>query len=246
MRKRTENQRRRFRLFDANGVPRSQLDSFPNSTPCERKPGEMISEDYSRSDNIIKSFNWVLSCLSYLWSRFYNRFIDPFVWMFTGERCAIRLSSREDACHASPLQQQLLSQNNDDHPEHDPEGEQLPGGLLVRFCQRVDAQSASSARKVRRRFCNADLLQGSRSSLWRSLFQRHVTLSLFSHSQLPRQREHLLPPAPRNQRGAAGHRRSEEHAVCRCTLSSRTGMTARTKTTRRCCCSSGATSNPTR
>ena len=68
----------------------------------------MISEDYSRSDNIIKSFNWVLSCLSYLWNGFYNHFIDPFVWLFTGECWALPVPRRKDACHASPLHTLLL------------------------------------------------------------------------------------------------------------------------------------------
>ena len=44
----------------------------------------MIPEGYSRSDNIIKSFNWIFSCLSYVWTHFFNRFIDPVLWVFTG------------------------------------------------------------------------------------------------------------------------------------------------------------------
>ena len=123
MRKRTENQRRSYRLYRDFGVLTSPLVSFPNSTSCKRKPNGMISENYSRSDNIIKSFNWMLSCLSYLWSRFYNRFIDPFVWMFTGNRYALSMKCREDTCHSSPLHDRLFAQNNNDHPEHDYERE---------------------------------------------------------------------------------------------------------------------------
>lgn len=119
MRKRTENQRRGNRLFRDSGGPPCRLDSFPNSIPCERNPSAMISEDYSRSDNIIKSFNWVLSCLSYLWNGFYNRFIDPFVWLFTGKHWTLSVPRRKDACHASPLHKRLLAQNDHGHPEHD-------------------------------------------------------------------------------------------------------------------------------
>lgn len=108
MRKRTENQRRGDRLFRDSGGPTGRFDSLPNSTHWERNPSAMISEDYSRSDNIIKSFNWVLSCLSYLWNGFYNRFIDPFVWLFTGGRWELPVPRRKDACHASPLHKRLL------------------------------------------------------------------------------------------------------------------------------------------
>ena len=51
----------------------------------------MIPEGYSRSDNIIKSFNWIFSCLSYVWTHFFNRFIDPVLWVFTGKTHTTRL-----------------------------------------------------------------------------------------------------------------------------------------------------------
>ena len=44
----------------------------------------MLPEGYSRSDNIIKSFSWIFSCVSYVWTHFYNRIVDPLLWLFTG------------------------------------------------------------------------------------------------------------------------------------------------------------------
>ncbi|KAK8820098.1 hypothetical protein WA577_006167 [Blastocystis sp. JDR] len=77
----------------------------------------MISEDYSRSDNIIKSFNWVLSCLSYLWNGFYNRFIDPFVWLFTGKTHVTRLLCTSDYSPKTTMTIQGMIMSESSFPE---------------------------------------------------------------------------------------------------------------------------------
>lgn len=43
-----------------------------------------IPEGYSHSDNIVKSFNFIVSCFSYVFSQVWIYVLDPLISLFTG------------------------------------------------------------------------------------------------------------------------------------------------------------------